>query len=301
MHSIHKLMEDQIRNSTMRLSTSKSNFTENIFQKQKNIIDKEKKKISLILADLTSEPTQKEITNAFIFIVFSELNQKWEYSSFTTEPKFGEETPIIKNSKWSPTDNTIGDKGFELRNLIFKSKDKINYRIVNARVFSYFQLKGESSFWLIFHTNEQFDVTSSVITISKKENSQRVFVSFGTFVKDIHDNLIYKVFSRQQLLDYNDKKSRLSQETDTCSVQLEFEDKGEEFLKGKIYLNESKKENKISSGFFVPVIKDYSICLGGSGEMCNVKSFYCETEYKEKYINVARIQPKGGCDCCLVF
>ena len=78
-------------------------------------------------------------------------------------------------------------------------------------------------------------------------------------------------------------------------------DKGDEFLRGKIYLNESKKENKISSGFFLPVIKDFSICLAGSGEMCNVKSFYCETEYKQKYINNDGFQPRGGCDCCLVF
>lgn len=294
-------MDDQIRNSAMRLSTSKSNFTENIFQNQKNLIDNEKRKNVLILTDVNSEPTKKEISNALTFILFSELNEKWEYSPFTTESKVGEETPIIKNSTWSPTDLTNGEKGFELRNLIFKSKDKINYRIVNARVSSYIQLKGESSFWLIFHTNEKFDVTSSVITISKKENSQSVFISLGTFVKDVHDNMIYKVFSKQQLLDYSDKKSTLFQKTDTCSIKLEFDDKGDEFLRGKIYLNESKKENKISSGFFLPVIKDFSICLAGSGEMCNVKSFYCETEYKQKYINNDGFQPRGGCDCCLVF
>lgn len=95
-------MDDQIRNSAMRLSTSKSNFTENIFQNQKNLIDNEKRKNVLILTDVNSEPTKKEISNALTFILFSELNEKWEYSPFTTESKVGEETPIIKNSTWSP-------------------------------------------------------------------------------------------------------------------------------------------------------------------------------------------------------
>jgi hypothetical protein len=66
-------------------------------------------------------------------------------------------------------------------------------------------LKGDSSFWIITRSNEEFDEFSSIIKISKEDKSQNIHVSLGTFVKDKYQNLIFKIFSKQQLIDYSSK------------------------------------------------------------------------------------------------
>lgn len=68
-----------------------------------------------------------------------------------------------------------------------------------------FCLKGESSFWLMLRTEEYFDEFSAVIRISKEENSQNIFISMGTYVRDSFKNLILKNFSKQQLIDFSSK------------------------------------------------------------------------------------------------
>jgi hypothetical protein len=64
-------------------------------------------------------------------------------------------------------------------------------------------LRGESSCWIITRTEESFNTYSAVAKISKDDRSQKLFINLGTFVSDKNDNLIFKVFSRQQLIDYS--------------------------------------------------------------------------------------------------
>jgi hypothetical protein len=68
-----------------------------------------------------------------------------------------------------------------------------------------FILKGESTCWIINRLNEKFDEFTSVVKIAKEEKSQRVFLSMGTFVRDNNKNLIFKIFTRQQLIDFSSK------------------------------------------------------------------------------------------------
>ena len=87
---------DEPRNSEMRLSTSKANFTENIFKDQKKKIEEQKLSNQIELS--SSSPSINDISSSLIFILFTDLNEQWLYSQFTTEILFGEENPIIQSS-----------------------------------------------------------------------------------------------------------------------------------------------------------------------------------------------------------
>ena len=132
---------DEPRNSEMRLSTSKANFTENIFKDQKKKIEEQKLSNQIELS--SSSPSINDISSSLIFILFTDLNEQWLYSQFKTEILFGEENPIIQSSQWSSTDLS-SSSSYELRNLIFKSKQEIDYRIVNAHISLCVTLRCES-------------------------------------------------------------------------------------------------------------------------------------------------------------
>ena len=66
-----------------------------------------------------------------------------------------------------------------------------------------FILKGESTCWIINRVAEKFDEYTAVVKISKEEKAQRVFLSMGTFVRDNNKNLIFKIFTKQQLIDFS--------------------------------------------------------------------------------------------------
>jgi hypothetical protein len=68
-----------------------------------------------------------------------------------------------------------------------------------------FSLKGESAFWLILRTDKDFDEYSVIIRISKDDKSQSVHMCMGTYVRDVHNNLVFKIFSKQQLIDFSSK------------------------------------------------------------------------------------------------
>ncbi len=50
--------------------------------------------------------------------------------------------------------------------------------------------------------NEQPDEYTAVIKVSKEEKSQKLFLHFGSFVRDNPGNLIFKFFQKQQLIDF---------------------------------------------------------------------------------------------------
>jgi hypothetical protein len=66
-------------------------------------------------------------------------------------------------------------------------------------------LTGESDCWIFNRVNDYFDEYSIIIKIQKLENSQKIFASFGSFVKDNSNNSIFKIFAKEQLLDYSSK------------------------------------------------------------------------------------------------
>ena len=59
-------------------------------------------------------------------------------------------------------------------------------------------LKGESSCWIISRNNETSNEYSAIIHIKKEDRCQKMFITLGTFFED---NLVYKHFLKQQLID----------------------------------------------------------------------------------------------------
>lgn len=116
---------------------------------------------------------------------------------------------ISENNNWSPSSIITNIKGVELRNLIFRSKEFIEMELTNAEISAHLSLKGESSFWVITRTDNEFTEHSAIVRVSKDEKSQKVFASLGTFLKDSQGNLVFKIFCKQQLIDYSSKISLL--------------------------------------------------------------------------------------------
>lgn len=68
-----------------------------------------------------------------------------------------------------------------------------------------FSLKDESSLWLFLRNDLSPDTDTSVIRITKESNSQRCFIGLGTYIKDKNNKNLFKIFTRQQLVDFNSK------------------------------------------------------------------------------------------------
>lgn len=133
-----------------------------------------------------------------------EESTTWEYSTFDVQNLFSEETPIIRTD-WSESTFKPSIKGIEIRSLIFRTKDYLQLDCLNTEVVTTFSLKGESTFWLILRSDLEFNEYSAIIKIFKEDKSQNLHAAMGTFVRDIHNNLIFKVFTKQQLIDYSSK------------------------------------------------------------------------------------------------
>ena len=81
--------------------------------------------------------------------------------------------------------------------------DRLNMKSFSVKIQTTFTMKGDSTVWIFNRVNDYFDEYTVSIKLEKIENSQRVFCSLGTFVKDTENNLIYKSFIREQLIDYS--------------------------------------------------------------------------------------------------
>jgi hypothetical protein len=64
-------------------------------------------------------------------------------------------------------------------------------------------LKGESSCWIFSRTAEKLTKFTSVLKLSKEARSQKVFASLGTFVMNQKGVLVFKVFIKQQLINFS--------------------------------------------------------------------------------------------------
>lgn len=175
-------------------------------------------------------------------------------------------------------------------------------------------LKGESLFFLILRSKNVFTEDSAVISLSKEEFSQKVYLSLGVLVKPEYsrDNeLLYKVFAKQQLIISQDKKDKVSDisiaafvETDSSSITLKLIDTGSETITVSAYMNNSKFENTLTGNFFLPTIDKKRIMIAGSGTQCKIKDFSNDCFYKENYVQhepyLINANTKG-CDCCMIF
>lgn len=67
-----------------------------------------------------------------------------------------------------------------------------------------FSLKEDSSFYLFLRETKKISNYTCVIRVSRELGNNKCHVSLGTFINEGED-LQFKVFSKQQLVDFNSK------------------------------------------------------------------------------------------------
>ena len=104
---------------------------------------------------------------------------------------------------WEETSIESSSRGIDIGGSIFRSKQTLDMEHFSVEMNIGCYLAGDSSCWIINRVNDYFDEQSFVIKIEKVEKSQKLFASFGTFVRDSQDNLIFKTFIKEQLIDFS--------------------------------------------------------------------------------------------------
>ena len=153
---------------------------------------------------------------------------------------------------------------------------------------------------------KMFSKYSTVIKIFKNKNSNKAFVSFGTFYKNKKNgNLIYKTFLQRQLVDFiHEDNNYYYLENDLCEFDIIILDLGNEYLQAKISLNNKEKYNNIKSNFYLPLNKKAKLMFCGEGNNIKVtkleiKSFIKYDEDKEKF-GIILSEERKECDCCSI-
>jgi len=239
------------------------------------------------------------------FVIFNDPSETkkidWKYALFDTDLVFHEEFPLIR-SEWQDSDINQDPKGIEIRNFIFSSNEQLDLKTM--RVENYFDivLKGESSFWLITRTSDVLNKFSAVIKISKEDRSQKVFVSYGTFVSDSKENTYFKIFLKQQLINYSKIKNKYYYDNDICEVKGNILDCGDDKIRAKLYFNDNKVENIIDGDFFLPIYNKFKVMIAGTGQSTIVKAFYAKHLVKcEGEGDLMFSSEKRTCECCTIF
>lgn len=94
-------------------------------------------------------------------------------------------------------------KGINITSNIFRSTQTLNMETLSVEINMSCFLTGDSSCWIFNRVENYFDEETFVIKLEKLEKSQKIFASFGTFVKDSQSNLIFKTFIKEQLIDFS--------------------------------------------------------------------------------------------------
>jgi hypothetical protein len=152
-----------------------------------------------------------------------------------------------------------------------------------------------------------FNKYSTVIKIFKNKNSNKSFVSFGTFYKNKKSgNLHYKTFLQRQLVDYvHEDNNYYYLENDLCEFDIIIIDLGNEFLQAKISLNNKEKFNNIKCNFYLPTNKKAKLMFCGEGNNIivtelEIKSFFKYDEDIDKFGLIISNDSKA-CDCCSII
>ena len=155
--------------------------------------------------------------------------------------------------------------------------------------------------------NKMFNKYSTVMKIFKNKNSNKAFVSFGTFYKNKKSgNLHYKTFLQRQLVDFvHEDNNYYYLENDLCEFDVIIIDSGTEYLQTKISLNNREKYNNIKSNFYLPINKKAKIMFCGEGNnikisQLEIKSFIKLDEDRDK-IGLILTDERKACDCCSFF
>ena len=271
---------------------------------------------------------KEEIINAIKYIPFNEKTN-WNYSTFSTSINENDiEYPEILSNSWTATNINISN-GIDITNKIFECEEGINYKIVNNFIKTNVLLVGDGMFWIFLHSNHKFDDNTIAILFEKKDYSQKVSMSIGSFINlnyicsstDYKGNNFY-IFQKQQLIrNYNNKNKNKKERDkdkydikDICLIKITIIDEGYEKIKIIAKLNDGEEDNELIGKIYNPVAyidnseqnsdrsnedKNYRVMIAGNGTSCKVNSFYCETKLKNIFEN--KVEIAEGCQCCEII
>ena len=215
----------------------------------------------------------------------------------------------------------------DITNKIFECEETINYRLVNNIIKANVLLKGDGMLWIFLHLNHKFTDKTIVILFSKKEYSQRVEMSLGSFIKSDYINTSIEkgnnffIFQKQQLIksykrNKNTKEIDNYEKDDSCLIKITIIDEGYNEIKIISKLNNGEENNELIGKFYEPVTNldnfdtnsiknndeenNYRVMVAGNGLFCKINNFYCETKLKNYFEN-NRNEAGVICQCCQIL
>ena len=235
--------------------------------------------------------------------------------------------PQIKNN-WSPfLPDLQNPNGIEFNKFALRSKYYNDYNMSGVEVNLHINLIGESQCFIstrsfvslnnnenIFEPSDRnvkiFNKFSNLIMISKIINSNKVFVSFGTFCQSKKTGKIfYKFFLKRQLVNFmQDDNNYYYLENDLCELDIHIRDLGNEFLQANISLNNKNRFNNIKGNFYLPLNHKAKFLFCGGGDSVRLMNLNIKTIVKNEneFLNQTdmlltnSIDNRKKCDCCSV-
>ena len=213
------------------------------------------------------------------------------------------------------------------QNLALRTKNEINYINSGIELNINVNLYGESELWIstrsfigkenLINTSlsnlytgpkDMFNKYSNLIKINKICNSNKAFVSFGTFYENVQNGeMYYKTFLKRQLIDFqNDENNYYYLENDLCELNIIITDLGTENLEAKISLNNKDEFNNIRGSFYLPFNGKAKLFLCGIGEKIlvtgiKIKNFKNDDEEDYSEDRTILTSKRDNCDCCYIF
>ena len=290
---------------------SESLPAEELFIKQKDkikhykeILEKEKKNVYKNDNSFNNDNEQKEIINENKKNISLEDFNFFEIISFihNRDSKFKENRiPVFKTNNWKRLNEPKFN--FDLKNIAlrvwiftrcFMKNESVNININNT------SFKNDA--------DKIFNKYSSVIKIIKKRDSNKSFITFGTFCENMkHSKQVsYKSFLKRQLVNFNEAiYQQTENENDSCDYKLYLTDKGDDCIDAKVSINSDNKFNQIIAKFFLPTNNKSKILFCGEGDGViikdlNISHFDKNEELEEGFETLFSFEQKS-CNCCSII
>jgi hypothetical protein len=315
---------------------SESIQVEELFIKQKDkikhykeMLERENKIIYKNDTSLNQENEQKdkEISNENKKVVTLEDFQFFETTPFShnKEYKFKEHRiPVFKTVFWKRLSEP--QTNLELKNLALRTVNEIDYEKNMAKIYINFILKEGSELWIFtrcfmrsesmsfngssinFESDKIFNKYSSVIKIIKKRDSNKSFISFGTFCENMKNSkqTVYKSFLKRQLVNFNENiYQQIDNGNDSCEYNMYIIDKGDDCIDVKISINSDNKFNQTIAKFYLPTNKISKLLFCGEGDSIIIKELKISNlnkneEFDKEFETLFSLEQKS-CNCCGIF
>ena len=315
---------------------SESIPAEELFIKQKDkikhykeMIEKEKKNFYKNDNSFIIDNIPKEISNEYKKEINLEDYQFFEIAPFNSNKdyKYKEfRIPVIKFNNWKRLNEP--KINLELKNIALRTVNDIDYDKNKVLINMNFTLREESELWIFTRcfmksdslnfqsssiNNESdkiFNKYTSVIKIIKKRDSNKSFISFGTFCENMkHSKQVsYKSFLKRQLVNFNEQyyqQKENENDNDYCDFNLSIIDKGDDCIDAKISVNNDDKFNQIIAKFYLPTNKKSKLLFCGEGESViirnlTIKNLDKNEELENEFETLYTFEQKS-CNCCYIF